>query len=157
MSDGSRRQLDVRAQCCFYGFCAILGEHAPGCTTHTAEEIREERERQLEKGAARLRQTLREQRSQAGPDATIEEIFARRVSALGGEVLKVDQVGRRGAPDRFVLWPSKLRGSRAAWVVFQEPGVPLQGHQLIEHDRMRRMGQRVIVIHTVADVEALLP
>jgi hypothetical protein len=40
----------------------------------------------------------------------IEAYLVSRVEALGGEVRKVQWVGRRGAPDRLVMMPERSRG-----------------------------------------------
>ena len=52
----------------------------------------------------------------------IERHLVRRVKEIGGEVRKVQWVGRRGAPDRLVMMPSRklvteLEGGRK---VFRE-------------------------------------
>jgi hypothetical protein len=38
----------------------------------------------------------------------IERHLVKRVKALGGEVRKVQWVGRRGAPDRLVMLPERM-------------------------------------------------
>ena len=92
----------------------------------------------------------------------IERHLVRRVKELGGECRKVQWVGRRGAPDRLVMLPSFAReGGRLnpfspIWVELKAPGVKPEAHQLREHERMRRMGQRVAVIDSIAGVEELL-
>lgn len=45
---------------------------------------------------------------------------------------------------------------RAVWVELKATGVAPEPHQLREHARMRRMGQRVEVIDSLAGVEELL-
>jgi len=101
----------------------------------------------------------------------IEKHLVKRVKALGGEVRKVQWIGRRGAPDRLVMLPFRAREKcvpgyndftverRAAatvWVELKAPGVKPAAHQLREHERMRKMGQRVVVIDSVEGVEELL-
>lgn len=97
----------------------------------------------------------------------IEAHLVKRVKALGGEVRKVQWVGRRGAPDRLVMLPAKWVRceddvSRAdwrkttIWVELKAPGKYPRPEQLREHDRMRAMGQRVVVIDSIEQVEALL-
>lgn len=80
----------------------------------------------------------------------IEKYLVQRVKALGGEVRKVQWIGRRGAPDRLVM----LRGE-TVWVELKAPGVKPETYQLREHARMRRMGQRVVVVDSIADVDWL--
>ena len=93
----------------------------------------------------------------------IERHLVKRVKELGGEVRKVQWIGRRGAPDRLVMLapvedPRDDAGyrERTAWVELKATGVKPEAHQLREHDRMRAMGQRVVVIDSIEDVEELL-
>lgn len=93
----------------------------------------------------------------------IERHLVQRVKALGGEVRKVQWIGRRGAPDRLVMLPTfsvvergKLNPQSPIWVELKAPGVKAEAHQLREHARMRAMGQRVAVIDSIEGVEELL-
>ena len=90
----------------------------------------------------------------------IERQLVARVKALGGEVRKVKWIGRRGAPDRIVMLPVPpgTGGYRAPiWVELKATGVKPEAHQVREHQRMREMGQRVVVIDSIEGVEELLP
>ena len=95
----------------------------------------------------------------------IERHLVERVKALGGEVRKVAWQGRRGAPDRLVMLPASWKGRRTSgfwdspttiWVELKAPGVKPEAYQLREHERMRKMGQRVVVIDSIEGVEELL-
>jgi len=92
----------------------------------------------------------------------IERHLVERVKALGGEVRKVVWQGRRGAPDRLVMLPYQGVDAwgdllpTAIWVELKTPGVKPEPHQLREHERMRKMGQRVDVIDSIEGVEELL-
>lgn len=102
----------------------------------------------------------------------IERHLVARVKALGGEVRKVQWIGRRGAPDRLVMLPASWRGRKtsgfwdsdtAIWVELKAPGglatFPADEReraQSREHQRMRKMGQRVVVIDSIEGVDALL-
>ena len=91
----------------------------------------------------------------------IERHLVKRVKALGGEVRKVQWIGRRGAPDRLVMLPCVSRfnitwPSKTAWVELKAPGVKPTRQQLREHDRMRAMGQRVFVIDSIEGVDEVL-
>lgn len=115
----------------------------------------------------------------------IEKHLVARVKALGGEVRKVQWIGRRGAPDRLVMLgldkaaarladaigmlredPDRqvdetellleLLGMVAVWPELKAPGVKPEAYQLREHERMRKMGQRVVVIDSIEAVEELL-
>ena len=108
-------------------------------------------------------------------EADIERHLVKLVKELGGEVRKVQWIGRRGAPDRVVMLPyaiaCKLRYHQAVesnieptiWVELKNPETiktfPANAHeraQAREHKRMREMGQRVEVIGTIEQVEELL-
>ena len=103
-------------------------------------------------------------------ESVIEKHLVKRVKALGGEVRKVQWIGRRGAPDRLVMLPPRealcqthaglqmrpVRGSVTCWVELKAPGVKPEAYQLREHERMRKMGQRVAVIDSLEGVEELL-
>lgn len=98
----------------------------------------------------------------------IERHLVKRVKELGGEVRKVVWQGRRGAPDRLVMLPrwkcdATPRRHWTIWVELKAPGLaakfPSNAHereQWREHERMRAMGQRVVVIDSIEGVEELL-
>jgi hypothetical protein len=96
----------------------------------------------------------------------IEKHLVERVKALGGEVRKVQWVGRNGAPDRLVMLPihmltgsvmAKNRGySLTIWVELKAPGKKPTVRQVREHERMREMGQRVVVVDSIDGVDELL-
>lgn len=92
-------------------------------------------------------------------ESVIEQYLVKRVEELGGEVRKVRWIGRRGAPDRLVMCPSPQDfrwWCSTVWVELKATGEKPEAHQLREHDRMRRMGQRVVVIDSIEGVEELL-
>lgn len=99
----------------------------------------------------------------------IERHLVKRVKELGGEVRKVQWVGRVGAPDRLVMLPWLLANGHnnhigeTIWVELKNPKTiktfPANAHERAqhrEHERMRAMGQRVEVIGTIEQVEELL-
>ena len=90
----------------------------------------------------------------------IEAYLVKRVKAMGGEVRKVQWVGRRGAPDRLVMLPfakgDQWCHSCTIWVELKAPGVKPESYQLREHERMRKMGQRVEVIDSLQRVDEVL-
>lgn len=92
-------------------------------------------------------------------ESQIEKHLVKRVKELGGEVRKVQWIGRRGAPDRLVMFPREAYVDEyhcCIWVELKATGVKPEAHQLREHDRMRKMGQRVVVIDSIEGVEELL-
>lgn len=100
----------------------------------------------------------------------VEAYLVKKVKALGGEVRKVEWVGRQGAPDRLVMLPAvfgRFDGdglpARTLWVevknprtVLDFPGNAHERKQAREHKRMRAMGQRVVVVGTFQQVDELL-
>lgn len=92
-------------------------------------------------------------------ESEIEKHLVKRVKELGGEVRKVQWIGRRGAPDRLVMAPWRDRFGDwvgTIWVELKAPGEKAKPHQIREHERMRKMGQRVVVIDSIEGVEELL-
>ncbi len=80
----------------------------------------------------------------------IEGHLVRRVEAIGGEIRKVKWIGRRGAPDRLVMF----RG--AEFVELKRPGEGLEVYQAREHLRMRRHGIRVRMLNSFEDIDAYI-
>jgi len=95
-------------------------------------------------------------------ESTIEKYLVKRVKALGGEVRKVQWIGRRGAPDRLVMLPTVAAPKpgmlirQTIWVELKAPGKEAEPHQLREHKRMRKTGQYVVVIDSLLGVDLLL-
>jgi hypothetical protein len=101
-------------------------------------------------------------------ESTIEAYLVKRVKELGGECRKVTWQGRKGAPDRLVMLPSSVfingQGmTSTTWVELKAEGLgplfphtPHERQQHREHERMRGMGQRVVVVDSYAGVEELL-
>lgn len=91
-------------------------------------------------------------------ESTIEDYLVERVRVLGGEVRKVKWIGRNGAPDRLVMMPD-----RTVWIELKAEGLaalfphtPHERQQHREHERMRRMGQRVEVVDSYQGVDEVL-
>lgn len=99
-------------------------------------------------------------------EAEIETYLVKQVKALGGEVRKVKWIGRRGAPDRIVMLPCReiewygpdypVDPDRTIWIELKRPGEKVKPHQAREHDRMRKMGQRVEVVDSFERVDEAL-
>lgn len=86
-------------------------------------------------------------------ESVIETALVERVKALGGEVRKVQWVGRVGAPDRVAMLPD----AKTTWVELKAPGAKPRPSQLREHQRMRDMGQCVLVIDTLDAIDEHFP
>lgn len=81
-------------------------------------------------------------------EGSIEELLVKLVKRAGGEIRKVSWVGRRDAPDRFVLLPGGC-----FWVELKSPSAiglfPANAHERAqerEHKRLRAFGQKVYVV-----------
>lgn len=90
-------------------------------------------------------------------ESDIEAYLVKCAKAAGGECRKIQFIGRPGAPDRLVMLPDCMRwvGGAAIWVELKAPGKKAEPHQIREHERMRKMGQRVEVIDSYEQVEDL--
>lgn len=84
-------------------------------------------------------------------ESDIESYLVERVRDMKGEVRKVKWLGRHGAPDRIVMLPG-----RTIWVELKAPGEKARPHQVREHERMRRMGQHVVVVDSFEGVDGVL-
>lgn len=88
-------------------------------------------------------------------ESEIERYLVEQVKRHGGEVRKVAWIGRRGAPDRLMMVPLLNGLQTTVWVELKAPGEKAKPHQAREHERMRKMGQRVEVIDSIEGVDAL--
>jgi hypothetical protein len=98
-------------------------------------------------------------------ESDIEKYLVKRVKELGGECRKIQFIGRPGAPDRLVMLPERAGGglysfselpAATIWIELKAPGKKAEPHQLREHARMRKMGQRVEVVDNYARVDEIL-
>lgn len=85
-------------------------------------------------------------------ESQVEQYLIDVVTSKGGEIRKLQWIGRRGAPDRVVMLP----GGRLIWVECKAPGMKPEPHQLREHHRMRLMDQRVEVVDSFDRVDEVL-
>jgi len=83
-------------------------------------------------------------------ESQVEKYLVKKTKEHGGEIRKVQWVGRRGAPDRLVMLPG-----HTVWVELKAPGKKAQPHQEREHKRLRAMGQRVEVIDSTDGIDQL--
>jgi hypothetical protein len=94
-------------------------------------------------------------------ESHIEAYLVKRAKELGGEVRKVKWIGRSGAPDRLAMLPGYCHMTcghlpQTIWVELKAPGKKPKPHQIREHERMRKMGQRVVVIDSYEGVDEVL-
>lgn len=84
-------------------------------------------------------------------ESQIERALVSAVKAKGGEVRKVKWIGRNSAPDRLVMLPNN-----SFWAELKAPQQQATAAQQREHERMRRMGQRVEVIDSLDKISELI-
>lgn len=85
------------------------------------------------------------------PEGKIGVYLVRRVLELGGEQRKVEWSGRRGAPDRLILFPHVH-----AFVELKAPGMKPEPHQAREFERLRFAGFAVFVVDSRTSVDVVL-
>lgn len=81
-------------------------------------------------------------------ESGIERYLVEQVKKRGGEIRKVEWIGRRGAPDRRVMHPRL-----GSWVELKAPGKRATAEQQREHDRMREQGEIVNVFNSIAQID----
>lgn len=82
----------------------------------------------------------------------IEQYLIEQVRAYEGEIRKLKWIGRRGAPDRFVM----MGWGRCAFVELKAPGEVPEDHQEREITRLRSRGMRVYVIDSEEGVDEMV-
>lgn len=95
------------------------------------------------------------------PEGKVEDYFVQQCEANGALVRKLAYIGRRGAPDRMVVWPhiyyGKANGGdlihRIDFVELKAPGQKPDPHQEREHARLRAQGCNVYVIDSKEAVD----
>ena len=83
----------------------------------------------------------------------IEQYLRRRVEQAGGRCVKFVPDFKRGWPDRIILLPA----GTLVWVELKRPsGGRVASAQRVAHEDLRRLGQRVELVFTKAEVDALI-
>lgn len=75
-------------------------------------------------------------------ESTIERHLIKQVKAAGGTAYKFVSPGRRSVPDRLVLLP----GGRIVFVECKAPGEQPRADQMREHEKLRKLGFKVVVL-----------
>lgn len=105
------------------------------------------------------------------PEGKIKAHLKARIEALGGEVRFLKFIGRRNCPDCRVMFPQgEARTGRLAvgtqksfcvvrncWVETKAPGKRPRPGQEREIKRMRDMGEIVLVLPTIEDIDREFP
>lgn len=81
-------------------------------------------------------------------ESAIEKEARLAVEALGGELLKIKCVGRRGFPDRIALLP----GGRIAFIEFKQPGKRPRAEQFRWLHSLRQLDFEAFWTHDAKDV-----
>lgn len=84
-------------------------------------------------------------------ERVIEQHLRKVVKALGGETRKVRWIGRRGCPDRMVLFPHRQWW---AWVELKSPTGKLRPEQVREIDRLDAVGHRILVFCSKQSIDS---
>lgn len=84
-------------------------------------------------------------------ESLIERNLTQRVEALGGLALKFTS-SRRGVPDRIILLPNGV----LFFVELKAPGEEPTKQQMYVHKLLRELGQGVIVVSSLEEVDTLL-
>lgn len=85
-------------------------------------------------------------------ESEVEAYLRRLVEAQGGVCKKFLPDYARGWPDRLVLLPRGV----SCWVELKTTGGRLAPVQCLAHEELRRLGQRVEVVWTKEQAEALV-
>lgn len=96
------------------------------------------------------------------PEGKVEDYFVAQCETHGALVRKLAYIGRRGAPDRMVVWRpgrnpkgyySTKFGHHIDFVELKAPGKKPDPHQKREHKRLRDLGCNVFVIDSKEAVD----
>ena len=85
-------------------------------------------------------------------EKAIERYLTKSVGAVGGECLKYANSNMTGYPDRIVLLPCGV----TVWVELKSKGKKPTKLQALRHERLRALGQQVVVIDSKTGVDELL-
>lgn len=82
-------------------------------------------------------------------ESKIEKHLQDRVEMAGGLCWKWTSPGRRGVPDRIVMWP----GGAVSFVELKAEWGDLSALQRVTHRAMRARGHHAVVLDTIAWVD----
>ncbi len=88
------------------------------------------------------------------PEGRVKAHLRKRINALGGHIRFVKWIGRRDAPDCFVMLPL-----RRCWVETKAKAAngQLSVGQAREINLMRSMGEEVLVLNTIEAIDEAFP
>jgi hypothetical protein len=86
-------------------------------------------------------------------ESEVESHLRVKVELVGGQCVKFIPDYKRGFPDRLVLLP----GGKSVWVETKRPvGGKPSPSQLVAHEQLRRLGQRVEMVWTKEAADRLV-
>lgn len=85
-------------------------------------------------------------------ESVLEKQLVARVKKYGGEIRKIAFLGRKGAPDRLVMFP----GGVMTWIETKSETGKLRPEQKREIDRLVALGQSVKVIRSEWESEFVI-
>ena len=94
--------------------------------------------------AAKLKRTIRE--------TEVEKYLIEQVELHGGMCEKFTSPGKKGVPDRIVIWPA-YGFARIHFIELKAPLGELEDWQIRDHERRRRFGAYVQVIWTKSQID----
>lgn len=87
------------------------------------------------------------------PESKVKAHLVKRIKELGGEVRFAKWIGRNGCPDTRVMLPR-----RSCWVETKDgKNGELSSVQQREINRMRRLGEVVLVLTTIEEIDNAFP
>lgn len=96
-------------------------------------------------------------------ESKVEAYLKERAEAHGALVRKLAYLGRKGAPDRMVIWGERYRvggvfpsPTEIDFVELKAPGKKPDHHQEREHARLRALGCNVFVLDSIEAVDAYI-
>lgn len=91
-------------------------------------------------------------------ERNIENYLVERVKEAGGEIRKVKWIGRRGCPDRFVGFSTRVSNLMFPYclVELKRPGKKLDDHQKREIKKLEKVGLYTFVIDTKQKVNKFI-
>lgn len=81
----------------------------------------------------------------------IEQYLVKQATDIGALVRKAQWVGHNHCPDRLIM-----TNAISVWVEVKAPGKEPRAGQEREHQRMRRVGQKVVTIDTKEGVDQFI-
>lgn len=86
-------------------------------------------------------------------ESLIEKHFVKRVKEAGGETRKVKWIARRNAPDRVAMFPPSSGFPPIVWPELKATKKEARAAQAREHERMRKMGQIVLIFNSIEAID----